>query len=250
MSLYDGSMICNSTIKRDGPTAYPSLICADLCNLERDVQVFAEIGYQALHIDLVDGYFSPSMPMGLEVLRQLRKKTSLPFYAHLMAQKPDFFMNELLDIGVSRLCVQIETIEHVDRYLNVIRSRGVKAGLALNPGTSLRVLDYVAEKCDFILLMLINPGYAHLNNENQVPYALKKIKDLRVLLDQQKMDIPIEVDGRIALNDISRFHAAGADSFIVGSTCLYLNGDLKSGKLEIDRVIAAVSQGNRQELKI
>lgn len=219
---------------------YPSLICADLCNLERDVKVLADIGYTALHVDIVDGYFSPSMPMGLEVIRQLRKKTTLPFYTHLMAKAQDFFLEELLDIGIEQLCFHVETTHHVDHYLNLLKNHGVRAGLALNPGTTLSVLEYVVEKCDFILLMLINPGYAHLKNETQVPYALTKIIKLRRLLDERGLDIPIELDGRISLDHIVKYHEAGADIFIGGTTCLFKNGDLVAGKVEIDRVIEKI----------
>ena len=222
---------------RGKPIVYPSLICADLCNLERDVKVLSDIGYTGLHVDIVDGYFSPSMPIGLDVIRQLREKTPLPFYTHLMAKEQDFFLEELIDIGIEQLCIHVETTPHLDHYLNRIKNNGVRAGLALNPGTPLSVLEYVVEKCDFILLMLINPGYAHLKNETQVPYALTKITNLRRLLDERGLDIPIELDGRISLDHIAKYHEAGADIFIGGTTCLFKNGDLVTGKAEIDRII-------------
>jgi ribulose-phosphate 3-epimerase len=220
------------------PIVHPSLICLDLCNIERDVRVLADAGYPALHIDIVDGRFSPSMPLGLETLRQLRERTSLPFDAHVMAIEPDFFIDELLDIGVDQLGLHIETTHHIDQYINKIQARGVKAGVALNPATSLSVLEYVMGKCDYVLLMLINPGYAHLAKERQVPYAQTKIENLRKHLDQIGRNIPIEVDGRISLENIKSYHQVGADIFVGGSTCLRKNGDLVSGKAEIDRAIA------------
>ncbi len=217
---------------------YPSLICLDQCNIERDVRILADAGYPALHIDIVDGRFSPSMPLGLEMLRQLRGKTTLPFDAHVMAIEPDFFIDELLDIGVDQLCLHIETTHHIDHYINKIQERGVRAGVAINPATSLSILDYVMGKCDYILLMLINPGYAHLAKERQVPYALTKIENLRKRLDQGNRSVPIEIDGRISLENIKSYYQAGADIFVGGSTCLRKDDDLVSGKAEIDRVIA------------
>lgn len=220
------------------PSIHPSLICVDLCNIERDVKILADVGYPALHIDIVDGRFSPSMPLGLEMLRQLRQKTTLPFDAHVMAIEPDFIIDELLDIGVDQLCIHVETTHHIDHYINKIQARGVRAGVALNPATPLSVLEYVIGKCDYVLLMLINAGYAHLAKERQVPYARVKIENLRRLLDQNGRSIPIEIDGRISLENIKSYYKAGADIFVGGSTCLRKNDDLVSGKAEIDRVIA------------
>jgi ribulose-phosphate 3-epimerase len=228
------------------PLIHPSLICLDLCNIEHDVKVLGDIGYSALHIDIVDGRFSPSMPLGLEMLRQLRKKTSLPFDAHVMAIEPDFFIDELLDIGVDQLCMHIETTHHIDQYINKIQARGVRAGVALNPATSLSVLEYVIGKCDFVLLMLINPGYAHIAKETQVPYARTKIEDLRKLLDSSGRSIPIEIDGRISLENITSYFQAGADIFVGGSTCLRKDDDLCSGKAEIDKIIAAAVRRNEE----
>jgi ribulose-phosphate 3-epimerase len=132
-----------------------------------------------LHIDILDGYFSPSMPLGFEVVRQLRKKTDLFFDCHVMAEKPDYFIGELLDIGVDHITLHAETCPHIDAVLNRIHESGCLAGLALKPSTPLNVLEYAVEKLDSVLLMLINPGYASNKNEAQIAYAGRKIKDLK-----------------------------------------------------------------------
>lgn len=176
----------------------PSLICLDLCNLEPQVRILEENGVSMLHVDIIDGHFSPSMPLGLDTVRQLRKKTNLLFDCHLMATEQDYFVDELLDIGVEQIVFHGETQPHIDGMLNRIHSKGVKAGVALKPSTPLSEVEYVLEKCDTVLLMLINPGYAFVKGEKQVTYGKRKIEDLRQMIDRRGLPAKIEVDGRIS----------------------------------------------------
>ena len=198
----------------------PSLITLDLCNLERQVKELEAQGCPMLHVDLLDGYFSPSMPIGLDVVRQLRQKTDLPFDVHLMANEQDYFIGELLEIGVQQLVFHAECEPHIDNRLNMIRRAGVRAGVALKPATSLTVLDYVLEKCDVVLLMLINPGYAGSAKEQQVPYGLRKISELRSLIKGRGLHTKIEIDGRISPENIEALAKDQADIFVAGSTCI------------------------------
>jgi len=198
----------------------PSLICLDLCNLERDAALVRTGGAAMLHVDILDGRFSPSMPLGLDTVRQLRKRTDLLFDAHLMSVANDYFVDELLDIGVEQLVFHIETEAHVDNMLNRIRAKGVRAGVALKPGTSLSCLDYVLEKCDTVLLMLINPGYAWNKAEGQASYADRKIRELRAMIEARGLDTAIEIDGRISRKNIEEHGASLVDVFVAGSTCL------------------------------
>jgi ribulose-phosphate 3-epimerase len=201
----------------------PSLICLDMCNLERQVKELEAAGIKILHIDILDGHFSPSMPLGLETVRQLRSKTCLDFDAHLMVTEPDYFIEELLDIGVQQLIFHLETAAHIDGLLNKIRARGVKTGVALKPATPLSALDYILEKCDTVLLMLINPGYASSASESQVIYAERKIRDLREIIRKRSLATKIEIDGRISLDDIEKFGNGVVDIFVTGSTCINRN---------------------------
>ncbi|WP_169708697.1 ribulose-phosphate 3-epimerase [Trinickia terrae] len=198
----------------------PSLITFDLSNLERQVQIIAESGIDVVHLDVIDGHFSPSMPLGIETIAHLRRKTDLAFDVHLMATRHDYFVDALLDIGVQQLTFQIESEPHVDRLLNRIRSAGVRAGVALKPATPLGMLDYVLEKCDTVLLMLTNPGYAGSPGETQVPYAERKILALRELIDLWGLDTAIEIDGRVSKAAIGQFAPATVDMFVAGSACI------------------------------
>lgn len=200
----------------------PSLISVcDMCNLEASVRQLEDAGIEMLHVDILDGHFSPSMPLGLDTVRQLRKKTDLFFDVHVMTTAHDFFIEELLDIGVQSIVFHAEMESHIDNRLNQIRKAGVKAGVALKPGTPLSVVDYVLEKCDSVLLMLINPGYAQDKSEGQVPYAARKVGELHEMITSRGLDTKVILDGRISKQNMADFGPGGlADIFVAGSTCL------------------------------
>ena len=198
----------------------PSLICLDMCNLEKEVKILESAGIKMLHVDILDGHFSPSMPLGLDTVRQLRAKTNLFFDCHVMVTEQDFFVDELLDIGVDQIVFHGETQPHIDGMINRIHERGVKAGVALKPSTSLPELEYVLEKCDTVLLMLINPGYAFVKGEKQVVYADRKIRELRKLIRERGLSTKIEIDGRISPQNIQTYGKEDVDIFVTGSTCI------------------------------
>ena len=197
-----------------------SLITLDMCNLESQVRTLEQNGVNLLHVDILDGHFSPSMPLGLETVRQLRRKTDLAFDCHIMTDPQDYFIDELLDIGVQQIIFHGETQRHIDGMLNKIHACGVRAGVALKPSTPLAALDYVLEKCDSVLLMLINPGFASAKSESQVPYADRKIRELRQMIDSRGLATKISLDGRISRGNIRDYGGGLADQFVLGSTCL------------------------------
>ncbi|WP_321843526.1 ribulose-phosphate 3-epimerase [Paraburkholderia bannensis] len=198
----------------------PSLITFDLCNLEREVQGIAAAGLDVVHLDVLDGHFSPSMPLGIETIAQLRKKTDLAFDVHVMATQHDYFIDALLKIGVQQLTFQIESEPHVDRMLGYIKSASVRAGVALKPSTPLSTLEYVLERCDTVLLMLTNPGYAGVPGESQVPYAERKIVALREMIQSRNLNTAIEIDGRVSRDTIRKFAPSTVDMFVAGSMCI------------------------------
>ena len=198
----------------------PSLITLDMCNLEQQVRILKEGGVEMLHVDILDGHFSPSMPLGLDTVRQLRDRTDLAFDCHVMVTEQDYFVDELLDIGVQQIVFHAETQPHIDGMLNRIHAKGVRAGVALKPSTPLSTLEYVLEKCDTVLLMLINPGYAFMKGEQQVPYAARKIRELRKMIDDRGLPVKIELDGRISGANLRDFGRGDADIYVCGSTLL------------------------------
>ena len=146
----------------------PSVMCADLVNLENSIKELEAIGVDSLHIDLIDGLFSPSMPLGIDTVKKLRKITNMEFDVHIMSMNNELFINEMLDIGAESITFHYESSFHTDRLINLVKRSGAKVGVALNPATSLSVLDYILPQCDSILLMLINPGFATDKGEKQV----------------------------------------------------------------------------------
>lgn len=197
----------------------PSIICLDLCNLEAGVKQLETLGVDMLHIDIIDGYFSPSMPIGIDIVKQLRKITNMPFDVHLMVKNNEFFVEEMLKIGVQQMCFHYESCMHVNRLVNNIKKYGVKAGIALNPATTLSVLEYELDSCDFVTLMLINPGYAGHGEEKQVSYAQRKISDLNGMIGDR--NIEISVDGRVSTASIPQLVSSGANILVTGTQSLF-----------------------------
>lgn len=203
----------------------PSIMCGDLVNLEKSITELTEIGMDTLHIDVIDGSFSPSMPLGIETIKRMREITSMNFDVHIMSNDNEFFIGEMLKIGVEGITFHHETSLHVDRYIQLIKNAGTKVGIALNPATPLNVLDYILPEIDRVCLMLINPGFATNKNEKQIPYALKKVADLRQLIDRQGLKVDIQVDGRVSIATIPDLLDAGATNLVLGSTGLFIAGN-------------------------
>lgn len=202
----------------------PSVICLDMLHLERQVRELEKAGIKMLHIDILDGHFSPSMPLGFETIKQMRSMTNLLFECHVMADPPEYFVEELLEIGVQQITFQLETAPHPDGLINKIHSMGVRAGLALKPSTPLSHLEYEIEKCDSVLVMQINPGYASSKGENRVCFADRKIRELRKMIDKMGLNTKIIIDGRVSLDNIREYGNGIVDIFVGGTTCISKNG--------------------------
>jgi ribulose-phosphate 3-epimerase len=196
-------------------------MCADACRLGEEVRTLEDLGADSLHFDLMDGHFVPNMPMGLGILAALRGKTHLPFDVHLMVEKNDWFIEEIAKIGAEQISVHAESAVHLDRSLALIRSHGIRAGVALNPATPLSALDYVVDRLDVVLLMTVNPGFA---GQTLVPATLQKIADCRACLGERGSRALIEVDGNVSFENVPEMVAAGADILVAGSSSLYSKG--------------------------
>ena len=196
----------------------PSLMCADLCDAGREVERLEALGAAMLHLDIMDGRFAPNMPLGLELVRQLRPRTRLAFDAHLMVEDNDWFVGQLASIGVQRIAVHAESARHLERTLALIRDAGAAAGVALNPATHPQVLEYVLDRLDFVLVMTVNPGFA---GQKMVSSAIRKIAACLRFLDERGSRAPIEVDGNVSFANIPDMVAAGARVLVAGSSSLF-----------------------------
>lgn len=201
----------------------PSLICMDQLHLEENIRKLEQAGIRMLHVDILDGHFSPSMPLGFETVKQLRRITDMAFECHVMSDSPEYFVNELLQIGVDEIKFQIETAPHVDGLINTIHNAGIRAGVALKPATPLSVLDYVLEKCDSVLIMQINPGYASHKGESRTCYSDRKVRELRGMIDERGYKTKIILDGRVSPENIATYGNGIVDIFVGGTTCLSMN---------------------------
>jgi len=227
-----------SVLEPDGRVQVsPSVICADLCHLEQGIRQLEAAGADMLHIDMADGHFVPNLLLGLDVVRQLRRKTSLPLDVHLMVENPDDYVGPLAEIGVNLVAVHAEACRHLDRTLTQIRERGMKAGAALNPATPLSDIEYVLERLDFVLLMTVNPGFT---GQKLVAAAIRKIAECHRFLADHDAKISITVDGNVSFEHIPRMVAAGADILVAGTSSWFnKDGSLGENVKKTQQVIAA-----------
>lgn len=195
----------------------PSLICADLCNLQKEVSELESIGCKMLHVDIIDGIYSPDMPLGVGTVKKLRSITGMIIDTHLMAVNNQPYVDMLLECGVERLCFHIEYEARPAILLRKIKAAGVKAGLAVSPETKIEEIEYLLPLCDFVLLMRIDAGYAHLAGQNVYPQTEEKIAKLHEYAEKYGISPEIEVDGRVGFEETEALLKIGVDTFVSGT---------------------------------
>jgi ribulose-phosphate 3-epimerase len=192
----------------------PSILSADFSNLLTDITAAEEAGVDLLHIDVMDGHFVPNISLGPVIMNSIKGKTSLPFDVHLMIENPDKYVPEFVQGGADIITVHVETCPHIHRTIQNIKSYGIKAGVSLNPGTSLHTIEEVLEEIDMVLIMSVNPGFG---GQKFIEGSLRKISELRKMIDSRGLDIDIEVDGGVKVDNVSKIIDAGANVIVAGS---------------------------------
>lgn len=192
----------------------PSILAADFGNLLSDVKKVENAGVEYLHIDIMDGHFVPNISFGPVVMNALKGKTDLVFDVHLMIENPDMFMDEFVSAGADIIVVHQETCKHLHRTIQNIKSRGIKAGVSLNPATPINVLDDILEELDMVLIMSVNPGFG---GQSFIESSLGKIERLKKMIDNRGLDIDIQVDGGVKSSNIRKVVEAGANVIVAGS---------------------------------
>ena len=192
----------------------PSILSADFARLLEDVKKVEKAGCEYLHIDVMDGHFVPNITLGPGIVKSLRKDVNMVFDAHLMIENPDNYIKEFADAGCDIIVVHQEACTHLHRTIQNIKSHGIKAGVALNPATPIETIKYVLQDVDMVLLMSVNPGFG---GQSYIPVVTEKIKELKALIDEMKLDIDIEVDGGVKPSNIAEVVNAGANVIVAGS---------------------------------
>lgn len=204
----------------------PSILAADFAKLEEQVAAVADAGARYVHIDVMDGRFVPNISIGpliVKALRPLADRADLILDVHLMIVEPERYVNAFADAGADIITVHVEATTHLHRTLQSIREAGVKAGVTLNPGTPLVMLEPVLTAVDLVLIMSVNPGFG---GQSYIPESTARIRQLRRMLDEQESVAVIEVDGGVKVHNAAEIAAAGADILVAGSAVFGGDGSI------------------------
>ncbi|GEO63606.1 ribulose-phosphate 3-epimerase [Companilactobacillus nantensis] len=193
----------------------PSILSADIMNLERDVRAADQAGADVFHIDMMDGNFVPNMSFSPAVVEGMRRVTDKPLDIHMMMENPDAYVKPVIDAGANTVLIHAESTQHIYRSIELVKSYGAKAGVVINPGTPLETVKELFPIIDRILVMTVNPGFG---GQTFIPGMTKKIQRLDQLRQTAADDnFDIEVDGGINSETIAQCAKAGADIFVAGS---------------------------------
>ncbi|NGY70354.1 ribulose-phosphate 3-epimerase [Bacillus megaterium] len=196
----------------------PSLMCADMGVLKETVIRLDQAGVDFFHLDVMDGSFVPNFTMGPDLIKSIRPYTNKPFDVHLMVKNPENHLDTFIEAGANMISVHAEATEHLQRTLQTIRDKGLKAGVALNPSTPVEELKYVIDTVDYITVMTVNPGFA---GQKFIPLMYQKVKDLKHLFDKEGYNIDIQVDGNIGYETIPGVIENGANMLVCGTSSLF-----------------------------
>ncbi|ECJ9745152.1 ribulose-phosphate 3-epimerase [Listeria monocytogenes] len=213
----------------------PSMMCADFANLKQEVEVLDQAGSDIFHIDIMDGLFVPNFGMGLQDFEEIRKRTEKLVDVHLMIMNPGNYVETFADMGADIIYIHPEADIHPSRTLDKIRQKGKKAGIAINPGTSVETVKELLRLVDYVMIMTVNPGFA---GQAYLEYIDEKIAEL--ITAKANYSFEIMVDGAIAPNKIVKLSKMGVKGFVLGTSSLFgksanykeIIHTLKSGKLE------------------
>ena len=201
----------------------PSILSADFAKLGEDIVAIDKAGADFIHIDVMDGNYVPNISIGLPVIKSIRKYTEKTFDVHLMIQEPGRFIDDFIAVGADLITVHYEADKHVDRTIQYIKSKGIKAGIVLNPGTPVSMIKDLIPSLDMVLIMSVNPGFG---GQKFIEYSLDKIAEVKELSEKYNKDLLIQVDGGIDASNIKKVVDAGANVIVAGSAVF------KDGKVE------------------
>jgi ribulose-phosphate 3-epimerase len=212
----------------------PSILSADFGRLADQLLEAEQAGAHLIHVDVMDGHFVPNITIGPAVVKAVDKYTSLPLDVHLMIDSPEKYIDDFIEAGADLLTLHQEATPHAHRLIQRIKKAGVKAGLAINPGTATRVLEDIVHDLDLVTVMSVNPGFG---GQTFIHKALKKVSALRRLINEQGLTTEIEVDGGVTLDNAATVIEAGADILVAGSA-VFGQPDIRAA---VDRFLAIMA---------
>ena len=192
----------------------PSILSADFSALAADVKKIEEGGADYIHVDVMDGHFVPNISFGAAVMKSLNGKTSLPYDVHLMIENPDQYIGDFVTDQTEFITVHQEACVHLHRTIQNIKSKGVKAGVSINPATPVSTLECVLEDLDLVLIMSVNPGFG---GQKFIPQTLNKVKELAAIKKERGLNFAIEIDGGVTLANAKEVMDAGVEIAVAGS---------------------------------
>ena len=210
----------------------PSILSADFANLERDIRLVEELGADYIHVDVMDGQFVPNITLGPNVVSAIRPVTKLPLDVHLMIVQPENYIEAFAAAGADIITVHQEATPHIHRAMQMIKNAGVKAGVVINPGTPLSMIEHVLDLADQVLIMTVNPGFG---GQSFIASSLDKIAQLKEWKATKGYTYDIEVDGGIVPETAQLCKEAGANVFVAGS--YIYNSESPKARIEALRAV-------------
>ena len=201
-------------------------MCGDALNYGKTLAELEEAGVELVHYDIMDNHFVPNLMLPMELIPKLRKGTKMPFDIHIMAENPESIIEKLELCDGDYVAVHYEATAHLERAISLIKAKGAKAAVAINPATPIETLSEIAPRLDMVLVMTVNPGFA---GQKLVEGSLDKIERMRKLLDARGLShVEIEVDGNCSFENVPKMYKAGADIFVTGtSSTFHKDGSVK-----------------------
>lgn len=211
----------------------PSILSADFGKLADEIKTVESAGADIIHCDIMDGHFVPNLTFGPDVVSKVNEITNLPLDVHLMINTPEKFIEAFQKAGADYISVHLENNYHLNRLLNRIKDLKVKAGVAINPATPVKALEYVLEYADFVLVMSVNPGFG---GQKFVSNSLNKVRELKEIIVKNNYTCLIEIDGGIGPANIKEVSEAGVDMFVCGAS-VFKSDDVKRAVSGMKKII-------------